>query len=116
MGPEGYFRRHMHQPEMSTLCLPRLTLMCIFQEQMEEGVVVPSVIVLWPGRELLVRGHERGGDIVCEEDGLSVDVQELDNIVVADDTATPSLRKGLGGNDLPVVVRVGVTVTGNLLT
>ena len=49
------------------------------------------------------------------EVSLSVDMQQLDDILVTDNTATTSLGKSLGGNDLPEVVGIVVPVAGNLL-
>ena len=46
---------------------------------------------------------------------LAVHVQKLDDIVVADNTATTGLRQRFSGDDLPLVVAVVVPVGGNLL-
>lgn len=53
---------------------------------------------------------------MCEKQGLCVDVQQLDDIVVTDDTAATRLWECLGGNNLPLVVRVFVAVSSDLLT
>lgn len=89
--------------------------MSVVQTQMKQRLVVSTEIVFRPGRELLIGGHERGGDVVCEEERVGVDVQELDHVVVPDDTPSPSFGDGFGGNDLPVVVSVVVAVSRHLL-
>ena len=53
---------------------------------------------------------------MCKEVALSVDMEKLDNIFVADNSATACLRERLGRNDLPVVISVIMAVTGDLLT
>jgi hypothetical protein len=50
-----------------------------------------------------------------EEEGLGVDVFELDDIVVADHPAAPTFGEFLGREDLPEVVGVVVGVAGDLL-
>lgn len=42
-------------------------------------------------------------------------MEELDDVVVADNPSTASLRKSLGGNDHPIVIPVLMRVTRNLL-
>ena len=42
-------------------------------------------------------------------------MEELDDIVMADDPPTAGLRESLGRDDDPVVVLILVGVTGNLL-
>ena len=83
---------------------------------MEERVVVARVVVLRPGSELLVGGHEGRCDIMRQKKSLRVDVQELDDVVVTNYTTTTSLWERLSRDDLPVVVRVLVAITSNLLT
>jgi hypothetical protein len=51
-----------------------------------------------------------------KEMSVGVHMQKLDDIVVSDDTATAGFWEGLGGNDLPVVVGVIVTISSHLLT
>lgn len=43
-------------------------------------------------------------------------MEELDDVVVAHNATTASLRKRLGGNDSPVVVGIVVAITSDLLT
>ena len=52
---------------------------------------------------------------MSQENGLSVDMKKLDNILVSNNTSTTGLRECLGGNNLPFIVRIIVAVTGNLL-
>jgi hypothetical protein len=67
-------------------------------------------------REFLIGGHERGGDIMCQEVRVGGHVQELDDILVTNDAATACFWEGLGRDDLPMVVRVIMAVPGDLLT
>ena len=53
---------------------------------------------------------------MSQENGLSVDMKKLDNILVSNNTPTTGLRECLGGNNLPFIVRIFMTVAGNLLT
>lgn len=61
-------------------------------------------------------GETRRSDIVGHQERVSPSVEELDDIVVADDPSTASLRESLGRNDDPIVVFVLMGVTGDLLT
>jgi hypothetical protein len=54
---------------------------------------MPAKVILGPGREFLVRGHQRGCDVVSQKECVGSHVEELDDIVVADNTATTSLGK-----------------------
>ena len=47
---------------------------------------------------------------------LSVDMKQLDDALMLNNTSTTSLRKCLGGNDLLVVVDITITITSDLLT
>lgn len=49
-------------------------------------------VILRPGRKFLIGGHERRCDIVCQEEAICVNVEELNDIVVTDDTTTACLR------------------------
>jgi len=53
---------------------------------------------------------------VSEEVALGVHMKELDNIVIPDDAASASLRKGFGWNDFPEIIRVIVSITSHLLS
>ena len=46
---------------------------------------------------------------------VGLGVEELDDIVMADNPPTTSLRESLGGDDDPVVVRIFMGVTSDLL-
>ena len=50
-----------------------------------------------------------------QEIALRVDMQQLNDVFVANDTTATGLRESLGRDDLPVVVRVIVGVSGDLL-
>ncbi len=47
---------------------------------------------------------------------LGVDMQELDDILVSHNSSTTSGWECLGGDNLPVVVGVIMTITSHLLT
>lgn len=66
--------------------------------------------------KLLVGGHEGRGNIVRKKECLSVYMQELNDIVVTNDTTATCLGKCLGGDDLPFVIGVVVSVSSHLLT
>jgi hypothetical protein len=62
-----------------------------------------------------VGGETRRSDIVGQQERVGLNVEELDDIVVADNPSTASLGESLGGNDHPVIVFVLMGVTGDLL-
>ena len=84
--------------------------------QLEQRVVLTALVVRLDRGELLVGRHERRRDVVCQEHGVSVDVQELNDIAVSNNSASPRLGQFFGRKDLPMVVGVVVRVTGYLLT
>lgn len=53
---------------------------------------------------------------MCQKMCLGVHVQELDDILVTNDAAATCLWESLGWDDLPLIVRVIVSITGDLLT
>ena len=61
-------------------------------------------------------GETRRSDIVSHKEGVGSSVEELDDIVMAHDPSTSSLRESLGGDDDPVVVLILMRVTSDLLT
>ena len=105
----------MLQLEVVSLGGQDLTLVTINQVQMEQGLVVALHLVLGQGGEFLMSGVTGGSDIVGQQERVSLSVEELDNIVMADNPSTASLRESLGRNDNPVVVLILVRVTGDLL-
>jgi hypothetical protein len=65
--------------------------------ELEKGIV-PSILDIGTnGRELLIGGHKRRSDIVCEQQGVSDDVLELNDIVVSYDSTSTSFWDLLGG-------------------
>jgi len=82
---------------------------------MEQGLVVAVHLVLGQGSELLVGGVAGGSDIVGYQERVGLSVEELDDIVMADNPSTTGLRECFGRNDDPVVVVILVGVTGDLL-
>lgn len=116
MGPQCHLGRHVNEFEVAGLALEGLALWGVpCQLDLEQGVVVPAVVVPGPGGELLIGRHQRRSDVVSQEEGVCGHVQELDNVVVAHDTTTAGFWERLGGDDAPVVVQVAVSVTGDLL-
>lgn len=61
-------------------------------------------------------GVTRGSDVVSQQESVGLDVEELDDIIVADNPSTASLRESLGGDDHPVVVFILMRITCNLLS
>ena len=116
MCPHGDFGRNMNQLEMTGLALPGFTGVCLVESQVEESVIPSGVIILRPCSEFLVSCHQRRSNIMSQENGLSVDMKKLDNILVSNNTSTTGLRECLSGNNLPFIVRIFMTVAGNLLT
>ena len=72
-------------------------------------------LVLGQGSELLVGGVTRGSDIVGYQERVSLSMEELDDIIMADNPSTAGLRECLGRNNDPVVVFIFMRITGNLL-
>jgi hypothetical protein len=103
------------KPEVARLSLPCSTVNRINQRNLEECVVVVFVVIRRPSGELLVGRHQRRRDIVCKKVGVSVDVKELYNITVADNTPPASFRDGLGRDNSPKVVGIVMGVTSDLL-
>ena len=114
--PHGDLGWDMDQTEVARLALPCISLLTIYEAELEESIVVTRQIIFRPGRELLVGGHERRRDVMCHEVGLRVDVQQLNDVVVVNDTTATSLGQGFGGNNLPIVVGVVMTIASDLLT
>jgi hypothetical protein len=86
----------MRELEMSREGLPCGTVVSVRQLELEKGII-PSVLdVRADSRELLVGRHERGSDIVREEQSLGDNVLELNNVVVSDNSASTGLRDLLG--------------------
>ena len=74
MRPHRNFGRNVDKPEVARFALPRFALTGVDNVQMEECVIVTRMVVHIDGGELLVGGHERGGDVMCQEVCLSVHV------------------------------------------
>ena len=91
--------------------------MSVDDEDLELRILVSSVDVgLGPGGELLVGRCERRSDVVGEEEGVGVDVVELNDVLVSNDATSTGIWELLGWKDLPVVVGVVEGVAGDLLT
>lgn len=60
-------------------------------------------------------GVTGGSDIVCHQECVGLNVEELDDVVMADDPSTTGLRESLGRNDHPVVVLIFMGIAGDLL-
>jgi len=90
--PHRNFSRDMHKSELSGFGLESLSFMSVVDHDLEQGIVMPGVIVFSPSSKLLVRGHGWGCDIMSEKVSLSVHVEQLDNILVAYNTATAGFR------------------------
>ena len=106
----------MEEPEVAGLCFPCLVGVAVDKHKLEESVVVSGMIVLGPGGKLLVSRHQGRGNIVGKKVTLRVNVEELEYILVTHDTAATCFGQSLGGNDFPVVVRIVVAISGNLLS
>lgn len=55
-------------------------------------------------------------NVVSEEIGLGIDVQQLEGIKVANNAAATSSRESFSRNNLPMIVCVIVTIAGDLLS
>jgi hypothetical protein len=106
----------MDKPEIARFTLPNFSIMAVNELDVEKRFVVSRPIVPRPCSEFLVRRHQRGCNIMGKEVAVGVDMEELDEIVMSDNSATTSGRKGLGWDDLPVVVAVRMSVASHLLT
>lgn len=106
----------MYETKLTRFGLPCFIRVATVKDKLEEGVVMPGVVILGPCCEFLVRGHQGRGNIMSEEVRLGVHVKQLDDILIADDATAASLWESFGRDDLPEVVGVIVSVPGNLLT
>jgi len=116
VSPHGYLGWYVKKPEVAGLCFPCLVGAAVDKHKLEEGVVVSGMVVLGPGGEFLVSRHQRGGDIVGKKVTLCIDVEELEYILVAHDTAASCFGQSFGGNNFPVVVGIVVAISSNLLS
>ncbi|SRR6266496_3141415 len=116
MRPERDFCRNVNKSELASFRLPRQAIMAIDNLELEEGVIVPTMVVLWPSCDFLVCGHGRRSHVVSEEVALGAYMKKLDNIFIPDNTASASLRKGFGRNDLPKIIRVIMSIASHLLS
>ena len=53
---------------------------------------------------------------MSQEESVRLDMAQLDDVLVADDATAASFREGFSGDDLPVVVQVGMGIASDLLT
>ena len=116
VGPEQDLCWNVRKPEMSRQRFPSGSIVRVIQLKLEQGVVSPVVVVWADGRKLLVGRHERRSDIVRDEQGVSDDMFELNDIVVSDNPSSTSLWDLFGRDNLPVVVGIVVWVACDLLT
>lgn len=116
VSPQCDFGWDMNQLKVTGLALPSFASVCFIESHVEESIVPARVVVLRPCSEFFIGSHQGGSDVVCHENGLGVDVQKLNDVLVSDDTATTGFGEGLGRNDLPLIICVFVAVTSDLLT
>jgi hypothetical protein len=116
VSPHGHLGWYVEEPEVAGLCFPCLVGVAVHKHKLEEGVVVSRMVVLGPGGEFLVSWHQRGGNIVGKKVTLCIDMEKLEYILVAHDTAASCFRQSLGGNDFPVVICIIVAISSNLLS
>ena len=117
MSPQSDPGRNVDKLEVAGLALERFILGSVpGQLNSEKRVVMPAVIVLRPGREFLISGHQRRSDIVGQKESVRCHMEELDDVIVADDAATTGFGKGLGRDNAPVVIGVVVAISSDLLT
>jgi len=57
MCPERDFCRKVNKSELASFRLPRHAIMAIDDLELEEGVILPAIIILWPSCNFLVCGH-----------------------------------------------------------
>lgn len=53
---------------------------------------------------------------MCHEESLCIDMEELDDVLVTNNATTASFREGFGRDDLPLIVGIIMTISGNLLS
>ena len=106
----------MNQAEVTRFALPCLAVVGIVgKHNLEKCLVVPRIVIFWPSCEFLVSWHQRGCNVVGNEVGQRVNVEQLDNILMTDNTAATGLRQGFRWDNLPVVVRIVVPISCHLL-
>ena len=116
MGPQRHLCGHMDKTKLARLGLPCFIRVAIVKDKLEEGVVMSGIVILEPCCEFLVRSHQGRSNVVSEEERLGVHVKQLNDIFISDNATTTRLRESFGGDDLPEVVGVIVSVPSNLLT
>ena len=115
MGPQRDLRWNMEKLEVPRLAFPNLPFFCFNQLYLKKSVVVSRMVIFRPGCKFLIGGHERARNIMREEVSLGGNVQKLDHVIVTHQSTTACVRKGLRGDDLPMVIGVRMLVTSNLL-
>ena len=105
----------MNEPKMTTLAPKRLSLMSVIHLDREQGIVTSCRIVCGPGSEFLISRHQGRRDVVGHQVRVRVDMQELDDIVLTDNSTSTGFWDFLGRDDLPVVVGIIMRVCSDLL-
>ena len=109
----------MHEPKVTSLALPRLSVVCLKDIKVEQCVIVAAFelhLVSVDSCKLLIGWHSRRSNIVRQEESVAFDMAQLDNVLVADNATATGFRERFGGDDLPVVVQVSVGIASDLLT
>lgn len=116
VGPHRDPRRNVHELEVPALALDGFTIVSIHNVELEQRIVIPRhVFAFWPGSEFLVCRHEGRCDIVGEKVRIGLLVEELNDVLVSDNSTTTRAGDLMRRNDVPFVVLIGVMVSGDLL-
>lgn len=115
MCPQSDLCMYVDEPEITRFRLPCCSLRLVREEDLEECIVITAMIILGPGSELLVGGHQRRSDVMCYEVSLCVNMEELNDIAVANNATLSGLWDSLSWDDLPDIIGIIVGIAGNLL-
>lgn len=115
VSPHGNLAGVVNKLEVARDRLEVLVVLAMLNSNLKESIVLALAKGFLSGNtgELLVGGVVRRGNIVGEEDLVSAQMTETNEIVVLN-IATSRLVT-IGGENLPVVVGIVVRISGNLL-
>lgn len=82
---------------------------------LEEGIVSPLLFVGFHCRKFLIGRHEGRSHVMGEEQCLGAKMEQLNHVVMSDNSASTGIRDLLCRKHLPMVVRIVMRVASYLL-